>query len=512
MTTDLTFKLYQTNSNGSKFLRRHPKYDDYKPEWDFFLECYLNPIDYADKHLFKYFKEGDNEFRERKKRAYRENHTKKVVELINSYLFKAQAKRKIVNDALFNFRENATGNFKSIENFMQHSVARFANLLGRVYVVVDKKNPEVLTGTHLDNIKGMPYCYVVFPQDVLDLSFDDVGNIRWILLKESVRDDENPFESTGEINEQYRLWYGGDWWLFDSNGDEIASGSTGLDETPVIAVDGEEGLDVYNGVSLIKDIAYIDRAIFNNWSRLDVIVNDQTFSQLIIPAEGIIFTDTDEDMKSQILEMATNRVFLYSSQAQVPPKYISPDASQAQFILSMIEKQTKQLYAINGLSGEVASDVKIQSGLAKAYDFDKLNKMLASRASSFEVAERKIFRLASKWMGIDTNNFNEICVIDYPDDFDVRSLADEISYAQEMSLLNISETFEKQIKKNIVYKAFPKLDRDTLKVIEDEIDNGGGFGEVATSFSNDSNIFEGTKFDTLDTIDNTLNQKIKPKQ
>jgi hypothetical protein len=186
------------------------------------------------------------------------------------------------------------------------------------------------------------------------------------------------------------------------------------------------------------------------------------------PARGATPADIveNDELREQFLTLATNRVVLYSAQAQTPPEFISPDASQAQFVLTMIEKQVKQLYATFGLQGETGEETKAQSGVAKAYDFDKLNKLLASKADNLEKVENKLVELFGQWV-----NVNGITAeISYPEEFDVKSLADEIAVAQELTLLDISQTFTKEIEKQVVLKALPKAEEKTVNAIFKEID------------------------------------------
>ena len=219
---------------------------------------------------------------------------------------------------------------------------------------------------------------------------------------------------------------------------------------------------------MIGDIAYLDRAIFNNWSRLDVIVNEQTFSQLMFPIEGLTHPELLEDKKlrEKLMTLAVNRVLFYSSEASAAPTFISPDASQAEFILTMIERQIRQLYSSMGLNNEVGEETKSESGVAKAFDFDKLNKLLAGKADNLEYAENKMNEFFGAWIEDDGIE----CMTDYPENFDVRSLSDEIAIANELALMNISETFTKEIEKIVVKKAMPKAEKQLISKIDKEIE------------------------------------------
>lgn len=450
--------------------RTHPTYAESTLEWNFWEQSYRGGPKYIKANMFQYYKEGDQEFKDRCKRAYRENHSKSIVDKTVSYVYKDGPTRRTDSELLKKFFKNVDGKGKSMDQFMK-MVATWAAVFGRIYIVMDKAEmpEEKRTGTALDNLGQIPYLYILFPQEVPDIAFNKDGSVKWALVKEEVRDDDDPFSSSGDLVDQYRLWEAGKWTLYSDDGTEKDSGSTGQNAVPIIAVDSEESLSAYNGGSLLTDIAPIDRAIMNNWSRLDTIVNDQTFSQLIFPIEGAAMTDMldNEEMRDQYFTLATNRVLLYSAAAghQVKPEFISPDASQAEFILSMISRQIKHLYSHIGLGASTGEEVKPESGISKAYDLDELSKLLAAMADNLEEAEDRIVDLFSLW----TNQKVE-AEINYPDDFDVRTLSEEIAQAQDLATLRISETFMKEIEKRIAQKALPKAFTETQEKIEKEIE------------------------------------------
>lgn len=68
--------------------RRHPKYEALVAHWNFMEETYNGGRKWFSSNIFRYIKEGDKEFKNRIERAYRFNHTREVVDLINKYLFK----------------------------------------------------------------------------------------------------------------------------------------------------------------------------------------------------------------------------------------------------------------------------------------------------------------------------------------------------------------------------------------------------------------------------------------
>ena len=98
------------------------------------------------------------------------------------------------------------------------------------------------TGTNKDNLDpdAQPYMYIVYPQNVMDIAFDDNGNIKWALIKESYREDDDPFTADADIGSRYRLWQKHGWTLYDSKGKELANGElSGF--VPIVTHDNEEG-------------------------------------------------------------------------------------------------------------------------------------------------------------------------------------------------------------------------------------------------------------------------------
>lgn len=460
-------------SGTSIITRRHPQYSQWIDKWEFFYLTYYGGESYSDEHLFKYFKEGEDEFIGRQRRAYRENHSRRVVDLINSYLFKEPPVRRYESELIAKFIDNADGRGGTLDHFMK-TASQLSSALGRVYIVCDRKKlpEEEATGTHADNINPLaqPYVYLILPQNMLDIGIDDYGAVTWALVRELYRPGTESFYNASQtVQYRYRLWEKGKWTLFDNDGTITDAGETGLEFVPIVYLDNEELiLNPYAGLSLINDIAYLDRSIFNNWSRLDTIVCDQTFSQLTFPIEGLLNEIIDNnELRDQFMKLATNRVLFYSNQADARPEFIHPDASQAQFILDMIQVQVKQLYASIGLQAEMATETGKQSGVAKAYDFDKLNKLLANKADNLEQAENQIFKVVGEWYNVSGTSVR----VNYPDEFDTRGLTDELDIAERLVLLDVSDTLMKEFNKMIAAKALPKAERETLDIINKEIDD-----------------------------------------
>ena len=263
-------------------------------------------------------------------------------------------------------------------------------------------------------------------------------------------------------------------------------------------LDHGDKADKYDGTSLINEAAYIDRAIFNNVSRLSQIIEDQTFSQLIMPVEAA--TLTDDEYKADAYDTGTKRILLFSAAAALAPSFISPDAQQAELILQTIKDQINQLYNSLGLQSEVKDSSSAESGSAKEYSYSRLNASLSTKAERLEELEYKLIDALSGWM-----DFKLDMEIIYPESFDVKTLQQEILYAQELLLLEVSPTFQKELHKRIVVKALPKSSKAKIEKILKEVDK-------SSPFSIGENVVNPSKGNTISASNNGKDKNIAEKK
>lgn len=480
-----TSTLAQLEPNEVKVLieRVHPEYDEHAPQWQFLEDTYHGGRGWFAKNIFKYIKEGDQEYRERIERAYRFNHTRETVDLVNKYIFKGNIARKEEASAeVKNFWGSSMLNRRPILDFMK-LVSRGASTYGRIWVCTDTNQTTPSASLLVQKLSGKRvYAYTVKPQNVLDLAYDDNGDLTWIKVREFVRNDGQVW-SDGGTHIQYRIWTQDFWAVFVESRDEkdeviyvlSDTGEHGLGRVPMFPVDHTASENEYVATGLIDDIAYLDRAVANYLSNLDTIIQDQTFSQLTLPAQGLMPGD---DSQTKLLELGTKRIFTYDAQAGKSPEYISPDAAQAGVILSVVNKIISEIYHSIGMAGERtkqdnAMGIDNSSGVAKAYDFDRMNAMLASKARSLELAENTLCELVDCWFGKDVepgSYSGDKSLVKYPDNFDVRGLYDEIDLAQQLLLIEAPDKVRQQQMLTVVDKLFPNLAEDLIKAMKKEIE------------------------------------------
>lgn len=465
-----------TQKQLQEFLkRRHPDYDEKVKHWNFLEATYEGSRGWFKANIFKYLKEGRKEFNDRVARAYRFNHTREIVELVQKYLFKGKIIR--ADDApehVKKFWSRTTRSNLDIDQFIR-LVSLTSSQLGRCAVFVDStKTDEAITQADEKAQGARVYAYIVKPQNILDFGFaDDDGELTWILVAETYRDDKDPITATGKVKVRYRLWTRTEWFLFEINQtrggnarvDLTGRGEVAIGRVPCFFADHLLGENLYSAPGLIDEIAYLDRATANYLSNLDAIIQDQTFSQLAMPAQSVLPGEKGYDA---LIEAGTKRTFLYDSEGG-EPKYLSPDPKQAQLIVTVVNKIIAEIYHTAGAAGERtkqdnAVGIDNSSGVAKAYDFDKLNSLLTSKAQSLEQVENEMVSLCNAWNKVAEAEDAERLVA-YPETFDVRSLFDEFTVAQNLALIDAPKTVRSEQMKQVIEKLFPGI----AKAIKDKM-------------------------------------------
>jgi hypothetical protein len=459
---------------------RHPEYEEHLAHWKFLEETYEGGREWFKANIFQFVKEGPIEFEKRVERAYRFNHTKQVVDQVDKYVFKMPIARKVDDapDAIQAFWKRATRSGLDIDTFAKR-ISNATSIYGRVWVVVDSnvKAGEVKTLKDEKTGTGKVYAYIVRPQEMLDMSYDEVGDLNWALIKECRRDDEDPMNSSRKEKNQFRLWTRTEWKLFEIQKPkggklryvEIDAGLHDLKVVPIVQADHVFSEEQYQAPGLIEDAAYMDRAVANYLSNLDAIIQDQTFSQLAMPAQGLL---PGEEGADKLIDMSTKRVFLYNGESGSQPFYLAPDPKQAELILKAISSIINEIYHSVGLAGERTESNSggggaESSGVAKSYDFERVNSLLAAKASALQLTEMRISRLVCVYAGKPDEDLDGLLA--YPAEFDVRSVYDEFEIATQLSLITAPDEVRREQMRSLIKKLFPAAPDKVVELLESSL-------------------------------------------
>lgn len=468
--------------------RRHPEYSDQIEHWKFCELSYRGGHEYLTAaNVFKYFLESQADFEARLKRTYRANHTKRVIDTVNLHLFKQGVKREetLAPKELVEFWKDPTGNGKETMDSFAKELDQWLSVYGKLYVVVD--NTPFVGVTQADK-PSKPYAYIMHPQHLLDVAYDQQEEILWATVAESRRLDSNPFTSSGKVLTDVRVWTRNEWFLFgqraggnttDDPYQLIDQGANALGFVPIIPVASERGT-LYSAPAMVNDIVKMDRTLVNYGSALDEIIYGQTFSQLAIPAQGVL---PGTDGYEEYVGAARNRVFMYDGTDQAnKPYYLSPDASQAKLILDAMEKISRNIYAVTGTDNEANSQSgskgkEYASGVVREFDYAAIANILSNKARALERAEEAIATIVMAYKGQKVKRDDARMWVDYPTAFDIRGLEADLNAARELSDLEAPTGMMRQQLKSVSDKLFPRtagIERDKLHT---EIDGWTPKGE-----------------------------------
>jgi hypothetical protein len=463
--------------------RKHPLYEELVPHWCFLEASYKGGRGWFKENIFRYIKEGDREYSDRVARAYRFNHTRETVDLVNKYLFRAPINRRVDDapESIQKFWKKVDSTGLDIDEFMR-VVSLKQSIFGRPWIVIDNRVTDVPVDASAAEVAEPDlYAYLVPPQQVPDYAFDEAGELLWVLIEEHCRDDADPINGSGALYKRYRLWTRMEWVLFEFKANAkakdggkwevVGSGEHNLGLVPVIPANNSIGSDKWDCPALIADVAYLDRAVSNYASNLDAIIQDQAFSQLAMPAQGVLPGD---DAYNKVLEMGTKRVFLYDGEAGNAPVFLSPDPRQATLILSAIGQLINEIYHSVGLAGERTKQDNSQgidnsSGVAKTKDFERVVALLSAKADALEVVEYKMMQVIAAWTGETLPEDANLVTYPVESQFDVRTMYDEIDTAMKLRLMGLPPLVMEEQVNRLVAKLFPDLSKDLMDKIRAEV-------------------------------------------
>lgn len=491
----------------------HPVYLRNVNYWNFLLESYEGGADYtsafvrnantdkqvnsltvkvngktlnkrANTNLFMHKKELTEDYQARVDMSYYYNFCAPVIDIYTNHLFR----QSIVEDygsietLVDERKENIDQQGSSIEEY-RCQLAESMQIFGHTYTLVDSPlgSDDVLNLQ--DKMDGgmFPYFTNIQPQNVLNWALDRFGRPYWVMLIEigDLNTDYQTFNKESRLSTNYRLWTREEWILYNEKYEEIDRGLHGLGFVPIsCAYDRKSKKEkAFLGISFIADISFIARDIYNSCSELKQILRDQTFSILAIQGDA-------KDYPA--IEVATNKGLLVPKDAQMP-QYITPPPGPADTLMKHIDGQVSRIFQLAKLEGGSASfkgqDAVEQSGVSKAWDFNQTNSALTTKAGNLEDAETKAWQMWAAWEGKEFDG-----TIAYPREFSVNSLKQDLDEAEQIMRMNISNEFNKEVKRTIIKKKFPHLPEDKLDTIEKEIDSSvmqsGKISDRINSFLN----------------------------
>jgi len=465
--------------------REHPEYSSKKDDWEFYEASAAGGSSFiTNEHLFTHRLEDSEDFEERLERAYYLNFCDTIPNIYNSYIFKEGVERP-ANEKLDSFRLDADGKGTNMSDFMKDA-GYWSSVYGKIDILINMPMSKIPLVTKKDEKESnrQPYAKLIYPTQLKDWSLDGRGNYKWVVIEMDHYEDEDPFTEREE-SVHYMLITPDSWEIHDEEGKPVKftdgsknKGKNPLGYIPLYTMYHKKSRVDKIGESLLKDIVYVNRIIFNWCSCVDEQIERQTFSQLTVPDDGSLVERGTDILK----KISTSSIWTFPSDAKHPPAFISPNVENINVIWKLTVDHIKEIFRLSGLQGGTSDMYTSRSGRQSQYNFLGVNSALAEKSASYQEAENQISLIALDYLKVKKNEYKDV---QYPTTFDVQALTDEVDGIFKIMERNFSFLMNKELQKGIARKALPHVPQTVLKSIEIEIDEGdgkiepikGGFGE-----------------------------------
>lgn len=413
--------------------------NEQKETYRLLLDGYNGTGGFSDgSYLRQHPRESPTKYQLRKDLAYYLNYLKPCVDAHVSPVFKVDAARDWAGQGSVlwqTFCEDVDFTGRSIEDLMKQAAMK-SKLCGVSFIVVDRVADGELpltVGAMASDRNNLPYAYVVDAIRVEEIVADKFGRITKFVFTERDADEK-------AMSPAKRTLTAEGWELKDSKG--TRSGAWNLGMVPVIPLYSKDGSsDDLLPPSEFLAVAQTNHAIYNMSSWLSEILVNQTFSILTYPS-----VDLDK------LTIGTNNAIGYPPESSNKPEFISPSPDPAQILSENINRLQEECYRMAAVVN--VTGVRSQSsGIAKAWDFEQTNQILADFAQQVEVAEKRLAMLFARFCGTQLEY-----TVKYPNDYNVSDVENELAKAEIAKGLSFGDAFNVEVFKRILTAYLPELE------------------------------------------------------
>lgn len=399
--------------------------------------------------LVQFPREIDEKFKNRQALSYYVNYIAPKVRQFTSYLTQRRVFRDVPNKLLSLILDDADRKGSSLDIFM-NSFATNTKLRGTNLCLIDM--PKDTTENLYSQIeqRAVPYLVEIAPERVHQYKLDNFGKFEFVIIEDTKDTTEVFGESKNEVI--FRYFDKTEWRIYNKDKEVTEKGVHNLGVCPVIYVSESGTFPCVGGFVQIADIS---KRIMNLRSELDEILRSQTFSVLTYE----IPENFNPDKEGQPINLSTDNLLLYKGSR---PEFIAPPESPARVYQDEISKLEA---VIDKIAFTDVLEGTSESGIAKKYKFQLLNASLTSFAQTMEDFERSVFMIAALWLGVKNDT-----VINYPKEFNIKDMKEEIEIASAMFDMGISKEYEALKKKELVSLDLSTLETGQLEAINKEIE------------------------------------------
>ena len=378
--------------------------------------------DFVNNTLVQHARESDAHYQKRRKFSFYLNYVEKITNVLCGFILKGISRTfGTIPEDVYSKYTGALDYYRSINEVMAEKMADFL-LTGNAFLLCDAK-PE----------KGRAFVHSFDYRHIIDFGLND-GEIESITLE---LDKDSFLRVTATKFEK---------WKAESANKEETANSVGT--VAVVAL--SKKLDLVR--PYFRDAIQTNKALYNHFNNINQMLYDAGFSILAIPSgqKGDIDPDT------------LRFVEFNPAYPEMLPRYITPPTDHLEFYVTYIDGIIDRML---GTLNIYRSEEKNTSGLSKSYDYSMMTAVLSSLSTKFQAFETQMWKELARF---DPDLKPEEIKTQYPKEFDLTTLKEELDNVLTLLSVQISSTFDRAIKKRIVSK---QIDDEKLRTaIEKEID------------------------------------------
>jgi hypothetical protein len=440
----------------NQILDTHKDYNESIANWEFYIRSYNGGYDYTvGQYLNRYNLELDNEYHQRLYNTPCDNHCRNIIQIYSSFLFRVKPTREFGElegePTLSNFLKDADldgNNFNAVIKQAQN----YASIYGHVLLILDK--PPVQTRTRADELSQdiRPYVSIVTPENVFDWNFTRLLNGKYELDYLKIREEVDKVGGS-----YFRIWTPEkiDTVYIEKYGDNprvIDTAENQIGKIPAVILYNAKSHKRAIGQSDLSDIANLQKSIYNDYSEIEQLVRLTNHPSLVKTPSVNASAGA-----GAIIEMPEEL------EPNLKPYLLQPSGQNLESIMNTIRTKVEAINRIAHTDAVRTTKAQVSSGIALQTEFELLNARLSEKADNIEIAEEQLFRLYAQYQNTVFDG-----LINYPDSFNIRDYASDLTFFQMAKAMNIeSATFNKEVDKEIAKAVVD--DNDILNQIIDEI-------------------------------------------
>lgn len=429
------------------FSRFNSFYLQKAPQWRRNMAAYSGGREYIEKALIRHLSEIEEEFKERKTRAYYCNYPRKIARIITQYVLSVRPGRENADPELV---EDWSRTGLRVDEVMRQ-FSTMLNVYGCAWLSVDMPFFEGAK-SRADELRERlrPYVTALPPLSVPDWCYGADGKLLWVITEEKSVDNSNPFADPVEKTVR-KLWTRDTVTVYtklsDGTTSEGAPIQHNLGVVPFVRAVEIDGFGI-SAAHWFDDVVSISDAMLNNESEAQMNAVKQMFGLLVVSESFLLNSSSSEKSESEEGDSKLSSVIGRSAAIIESPedkgitRYISPSGIENSVIRNENLALLRYMFETIGLA--TSKDTRmVESAEAKLWDFQNIEQYMRSRADQLEQCEYQAWELLNAWLPQIP-----LPTISYNRNFAVLDLKESIAALMELSGFNgENPDYQKEVSK-----------------------------------------------------------------